>query len=283
MEHPLILITNDDGLCSPGLLAAVAAVQPLGDVLVVAPHQQQSSASRSMPASSTGRIFQETIEINGEDIPAYAVEGTPAQAVQHAILELTPRLPDLAVSGINYGENLGSSITTSGTLGAALEAAAFGTVALAASLGTEKRHHLSHSADVDFYVAAHFTAHFARLMLRRELPADVDILKLDVPAAATVETPWRLTFVSRQRYFNLIPTRSGLLSSTSPLDYEKNPDVNKSERGSDIYAFAVDHVVSVSPISLDLTSRVELSQLTEALSGGARSEDVPRANRNALN
>jgi 5'-nucleotidase len=282
MERPLILITNDDGLCSPGLLAAVAAVQPLGDVLVVAPRQQQSSASRSMPASSTGRIFQEMIEVNGENIAAYAVEGTPAQAVQHAILELTPRLPDLAVSGINYGENLGSSITTSGTLGAALEAAAFGAMALAASLGTEKHHHLSHSADVDFCAAAHFTAHFARLMLHGELPADVDILKLDVPATATIETPWRLTFVSRQRYFNLIPTRSGLLSSISPLDYEKNPDVDKSERGSDIYAFAVDELVSVSPISLDLTSRVELSRLNEALSDGTRSEDMPRANRNAL-
>ena len=275
MKRPLILITNDDGLCSPGLLAAVATVRPLGDVLVVAPNRQQSSAGRSMPASSTGRIFQETIEVNGVSFPAYAVEGTPAQAVQHAVLELAPRLPDLAVSGINYGENLGSSITTSGTLGAALEAAAFGTVALAASLGTEKRHHLSHSADVDFAIAAHFTAHFARLMLDRQLPSDVDILKLDVPAAATVETPWRLTFVSRQRYFNLIPTRSGTLSSSSPMDYEKNPDVDKSEPGSDIYAFAVDHVVSVSPISLDLTSRVELSELTQTL-GGPEPVDGPR-------
>ena len=274
MKRPLILVTNDDGIRSPGLLAAVAAVSPLGDVLVVAPRRQQSSVGRSMPATSTGRIFQETLVVNGASILAYAVDGSPAQVVQHAILELAPRLPDLAVSGINYGENLGSSITTSGTIGAALEAAAFGTVALAASLGTGKQYHLSHSEDVDFRAAAHFIAHFARFLLHKELPFDVDVFNLSVPANATIETPWRLTFVSRQRYFALIPTRTGALSSSSPLDYEQNPDVDKSERGSDIYAFAVDQLVSVSPISLDLTSRVELSQLAQALGGSARRGDV---------
>jgi len=227
-----------------------------------------------MPATSTGRILRKNLVVNGADIPAYAVEGSPAQAVQHAILELAPRLPDLAVSGINYGENLGSSISISGTIGAALEAAAFGTSALATSLGTEKQHHLSYSADVDFHVAAHFTAHFARLLLRKELPFDVDVLKLDVPATATIQTPWRLTFVSRQRYFTLFPARADVLSSPSPMDYEQNPDVDKSERGSDIYAFAVDQVVSVSPISLDLTSRVEMSQLKKALGGTADFGDV---------
>jgi 5'-nucleotidase len=266
----LILVTNDDGIGSPGLRAAVAAVGFLGELIVAAPYRQQSGAGRSMPAFSSGRIFETTLEIDDAEIPAYAVLGTPAQVVQHAVLELAPRLPDLVVSGINYGENLGSGITVSGTVGAALEAAAFGVKGLAASLGVDKQHHLSHSTEVNFGVAAHFTAYLARLLLRRELPFDVDVIKLDVPASATIETEWRLTRVSRQRYFVLIPTRDGALSSPGRMDYEPNPHLDQSEPDSDIYAFAVDRVVSVSPVSLDLTSRAELAQVTQAL--GERAE-----------
>lgn len=266
-SSPLILVTNDDGIGSPGLRAAIGALRSLGDLIVAAPRWQQSFAGRSMPAFSSGRIIEYTLEMNDERIAAYAVEGSPAQVVQHAILELAPRVPDLVVSGINYGENLGSGITVSGTVGAALEAAAFGAVALAASLGVEKQHHLSHSTKVSFQVAAHFTTYFARLLLTRELPFDVDLIKLDVPASATIETPWRLTRVSRQRYFAIIPSRDGALTSPGPIDYEKSPDPDQSEPDSDIYAFTIDEVVSVSPISFDLTSRVDLAQVAQMLCG----------------
>ncbi len=265
-SSPLILVTNDDRIGSPGLRAVVAAVGALGQVIVAAPSSQQSGAGRSMPACSSGRIFEYSLKVNGEETTAYAVEGTPAQVVQHAILELTPRPPDLVISGINYGENLGSGITVSGTVGAALEATSFGTMALASSLGVEKQHHLSHSTEVDFRVAAHFTAHFAGLLLNRSLPFDVDLVKLDVPASATVETPWRLTRVSRERYFMPLAAREGALSAPGPIDYECRLDAERLEPDSDIYAFIVDQVVSVSPISFDLTSRAELAQVDQVLS-----------------
>jgi 5'-nucleotidase len=261
----LILVTNDDGIGSPGLLAAVSAVQSLGELVIAAPRWQQTAAGRSMPASFTGRIYEESIWMGGESIPAYAVEGSPAQVVQHAILELVPRLPDLVVSGINYGENLGTSTTVSGTIGAALEAATFGVVGLAASLGVEREHHLSHSTDVNFDVAAHFTAMFARLLLTRLLPFDVDLLKLDVPAGATKDTPWCLTRVSRQRNFIPISSRGIALSMPSPIDYEQALNQEQLEPDSDIYAFAINQFVSVSPISIDLTARVDLAALEEEL------------------
>jgi 5'-nucleotidase len=264
---PLILVTNDDGIRSPGLQAAVQAVLSLGDLIVAAPRWQQTSAGRSLPTSFTGRIYEETIKVNDQQLPAFAVEGSPAQAVQHAILELAPRLPDLVVSGINYGENLGSGITVSGTVGAALEAATFGIVGLAASLGVAKEHHMSHSKDVRFDIAAHFTAFFARLLLDQAMPFDVDLLKLDVPADATPETPWRLTRVSRQRHFVPIASQNRALTTPSPIDYEQDLQPELLEPDSDIYAFVVDGIVSVAPLSFDLTARVNLKQFEQQLGG----------------
>src|SRR5260370_36224545 len=116
MRH-LILLTNDDGIHSPGLKAAAEAFEPFGDLLMVAPRYRQTAMSRALPVSpDMGIIETFTIEINGKPHSVYGVHGSPAQAVKHALLEIAPRKPDLCVSGINYGENIGSSITTSGTI-----------------------------------------------------------------------------------------------------------------------------------------------------------------------
>jgi 5'-nucleotidase len=112
-----------------------------------------------------------------------------------------PEKPALIVSGINYGENVGTGVTISGTVGAALEAAALGFPALAISLETEPALHLSYSEDVDFSTAAYFTAYFGRLLLERRLLPDVDVLKVDVPSSATPQTPWKATRVSHLRYY----------------------------------------------------------------------------------
>ena len=118
-----------------------------------------------------------------------------------------PRWPDLVVSGINYGENLGTGITASGTVGAALEAAALGIPALAVSLQTHPDDYYSYSREVNFSPARHFTTLFARILLDRRLPLDVDLLKIDIPDGATLETPWEMTRLSRHRYYALRPPR----------------------------------------------------------------------------
>jgi 5'-nucleotidase len=187
-REPLIVLTNDDGVNSPGLIAAARALAPLGRVLVAAPREQQTSAGRSMPASMDGAIDALRKLIDGDHWEVYAVGGSPAQAVQRALFMLSERQPDLLVAGINYGENVGSGVTISGTVGAALEAASFGVPALAVSLEMDVHYHLSHSDEVDFTAAMHFTRFFAERLLTLSRPHDVDVLKVDVPENAGRQT-----------------------------------------------------------------------------------------------
>ena len=184
-ERPIILVTCDDGVRSPGLDAAVRAVLPLGEVIVAAPLEQQTGAGRSLFSFDEGVIARVNCVIDGQGVLAYTIHASPAQVVLHALLELVPRKPALCVSGINFGENVGSRVTSSGTLGAAMEAAADGVPALAASLQTDQKYHRLHSDEIDFSAATHFTRYFAARLLERRMPPDVDVLKLDVPDDAT--------------------------------------------------------------------------------------------------
>ena len=265
MDKPHILLTNDDGIESPGLWAAARALSELGYVHVVAPREQRSGASRSMPLDADGKINPMKMPVNGQPWTVYAVGGTPAQAVLHAVLEILPRPPDLAVSGINYGENLGSGVTISGTVGGALEAASHGIPALAVSLETDDRYHLTHSTEIDFTTAAHFTAYFSKILLTRKMPPDVDVLKVDIPSDATPDTPWEVTFLSRRRYYESYPPRRKALNEPGKLGYRQSTPLEQYPPGSDVYALRVKRVVSVTPLSLDLTSRMALDRLADLL------------------
>jgi 5'-nucleotidase len=267
MKKAQILLTNDDGIHSPGLWAAASALSTLGFVHVVAPRQQSSGAGRSLPNSSDGRIELQQVQVNGQVWQVHAVGGTPAQAVLHGVLEVLPEPPDLVVSGINYGENVGSGITISGTVGAALEAAALGVPALAVSLETDVADHLSYSQSIDFSAAAHFTAYFAALELEKRLPLDVDVLKIEVPRDATPDTPWVVTRLSRQRYFVPVRPERRSWSEPGPLGYTLHNDPTHDPHDSDLYALRQRHLVSITPLSLDLTSRVDLAGLERLLRG----------------
>ena len=266
-ERPIILFTNDDGINSPGLWAAVRAFSGLGELLVVAPREQQSGMGRSLPISSEGRIHAQQMDINGQETTVYAVDGTPAQAVQHGVLELADRLPSLVVSGINYGENTGNGVTISGTVGAALEAASLDIPALAVSQQTPKDLHLTSSDDVDFSAAAYFTRLFGMWLMDHQRPDDVEVLKVDVPWGATPETDWEVTRLSRRRvYWPTRPERVSL-ADIGRLGYRFDADPNQAEPNSDVYAVLHQRVVSVTPISLDMTSRTDLYRLKQILSG----------------
>lgn len=264
---PLILLTNDDGITSPGLRAAVRAVLPLGEPLVVAPDRQRSGAGRSMPPGSTGRVARYPLEVDGRAVVAYQVDASPALAVLHGLLGLASRPPALLISGINFGENLGSDVTSSGTVGAALQGAVCGVPSMAVSLQTPKENHTKHSDDVDFAAATHFTRLFARQMLQVTLPFDVDVLKIDLPDDATPDTAWRLTRASRCSGFELLPPERASLDDVALLDYEPLSHPERAEPDSDIYAMRVERLVSVAPLSLDLTSRADFGELEALLCG----------------
>ena len=105
--RPLIIVVNDDGIRFPGLAAAARAAARHGDVLICAPHVQQTSMGRAYPRTEEMGIIEE-VDFAPYD-KAYAIHSSPAYAAAHAILELAPRKPDLLVSGINAGGNLGRS------------------------------------------------------------------------------------------------------------------------------------------------------------------------------
>jgi 5'-nucleotidase len=261
MSEYQILLTNDDGIKSPGLWAAAESLSDLGYVTVVAPREQSSGMGRSLPVTSDGIIQEERLQIKGQDWPVYAVGGTPAQAVLHGILEVMPQKPDIVVSGINYGSNVGTGITISGTVGAAMEAAALGFRALAVSLETAREHHLSYSREVNFSTAAHFTLKFARLLMESSPFPDVDLLKIDIPDIATPETTWEWTRLARQRYYDPVAPERENWSEPGTVGYKEAPPVKEEPSDSDVFVVRNKRMVSVTPISLDMTSRITFSEL----------------------
>lgn len=265
MKKPQILLTNDDGIQSPGLWAAAEALSALGYVTVAAPREQSSGMGRSLPSTSSGVITPESLVVHGQTWTVYAVSGSPAQAVLHAILEIMPQRPDLVVSGINYGENIGTGVTVSGTVGAALEAAALGVRSLAVSLETQQQYHLSYSREIDFAAAAQFTAKFARFLLDNSLPEDVNLLKVEVPSDATAETPWEMTRLTRQRYYEPLKPERASWDVPAPVGYREALRLEKESDDTDAFVVRKKRRVSVTPLSLDLTSRVDLAALERSM------------------
>ncbi len=166
MTRPLILATNDDGLQAEGLVALAEAMADLGELWVVAPATPQSASSHKLTLHMPLRMTQA-----GER--SYAVWGTPTDAVFLAVLHLLPRKPDLLVSGINHGPNLGFDTTYSGTVACALEGALMGIPSLAFS-ALEYR-------NPDFRDGVAFANGLARRVLREGLP-DGRYLNVNFPA-----------------------------------------------------------------------------------------------------
>lgn len=254
---PLILITNDDGIFSPGLRAAAEALRELGDLLIVAPRDQQTSMSRAFPKTDDVGIIEEVqLIVGGRQHLAYSVAGSPALAVSHAVLELAPRKPDLCVSGINYGENLGLSVFPSGTVGAALEANSYDIPSLAVS--TEASIRMQHSSEydeLDWQAAAHFTEHCAAKVLKEGLPSEIAFLNINVPGDATSSTEIRVTCQSRQNYFVFEKPQRREFSKSYRFKVLVEIDKEALDPQSDIKAFVFDRVVSITPMTWDLTVR----------------------------
>jgi 5'-nucleotidase len=264
-SKPQILLTNDDSIDSPGLWAAAEALSEIGYVWVIAPREQSTSTGRSMPPSSDGLITPKKLTVHGLEWTIYAVGGTPAQVVQHGILEVIGKIPDLVVSGINYGLNLGFSVTASGTVGAALEGALYGVPSLAISLETGKEFHLSHSKEIDFQEAAKITCAFANKILSRTLDKDVQVLKIDIPADATAETPWEITALSPVRYYLPLRPKRSSWDQPGTTDYAIEKDLEKFPHDSDVYTVLAKRKISVTPLSLDMTARVDFGELDREL------------------
>ena len=162
---PRILVTNDDGIRSAGIVALADALKPLGTVVVVAPAREASAVSHSLTLHHPLRL-----EVVGEG--RYALDGTPTDCVNIAIAAVLKGLPDLVVSGINKGLNIGDDLTYSGTVAGALEGTLLGAPAIAVSLQGKTDFDFTHAAAVAHDVAAR--------ILERGLPART-FLNVNVP------------------------------------------------------------------------------------------------------
>ncbi len=258
-----ILLTNDDGIDSPGLWAAAAVLSEIGYVTVVAPREHCSAMGRGFGRHEDGKIEIRHMVINGQKWDTYAVGGTPSQTVLHGVLEVMQQKPDLVVSGINYGENLSTDISYSGTVGAAIEAASMGIPALATSYQIMEEE-WNTFFDIDFSVAAYFTQYFARQLLDTPMPSDVQLLNLGIPFGATRETPWRITRVAKGRYYNPYIKRDGSWSEEGHFSSHIIV-ADDLPADSDVSTVVKDKMVSVTPVSLDMTSRVDFNDLDHLL------------------
>ncbi|MCM3881081.1 MAG: 5'/3'-nucleotidase SurE [Vicinamibacterales bacterium] len=244
-----ILITNDDGVRAPGLVALVKALGPLGEITVVAPAENQNVKSHSLTMADP--IYADDVTIPGA-VLAVAVVATPATCVKLALQSLMPRRPDLVVSGINPGYNTGMVTYISGTVGAAREAALQGVPAISVSLNRT-------GAD-DFTGAAQITLEIASMVKTHGLPKGA-FLNVAVPAGA------------RQSFKGVRLTRQSALSGVERFDERKTPygrryfwdvytdaDPANAEAGTDVSAVSQGYV-AVTPMRVGEFSDEELERL----------------------
>ena len=170
ITRPTILVTNDDGVISPGIRALVEVASEFGDVVVVAPDSPQSGMGHAITIENMLRL--ERVEVFG-DIPAYQCSGTPVDCVKIAIDKILKRKPDLCLSGINHGSNSSINVIYSGTISAAMEAAIDGVKAIGFSL-------LDYSFEADFSGARHYARVIIKQMLDKGLP-NGSLLNVNIP------------------------------------------------------------------------------------------------------
>lgn len=293
-DEPLVLITNDDGIESPGLLAAVRAAFGLARIVVVAPTKQMTSTGRSMAGNFADTLHRvERLVESDPSVEAYHIDAAPALAVQHAMNTIfVDRWPDLVLSGVNYGENLGMDITISGTVGAAFQAAAYAIPAIAASQQVDVAHHYEYG-EVDWegstrVVRAYLTrlldrlrklpspaAPAGRVRLHEPRPFPFDVLKIDVPAACPPGTPERLCRLARRHYFLYTIDEPTPESPIGAGRTRVDTDRGLITVDDDVHALAHDGVVALTPLSLDFTAPLaesaralglELSNIDKGLS-----------------
>ena len=246
-----ILCTNDDGIRSPGLAAAIEVARGLADVQVVAPSGQMTAAGRSLIGDRHAAFSKTQVSVDGGSVPAWRLDATPALAVRHAFgTVLRERRIDLAVSGINYGENIGYDIGMSGTVGAAIECAVRGIPAIAVSIQTELDAHRTYGR-IDWSAAKHFLGLFIRRFMEKGGFSGFDVLKIDVPMDAGPETEWKVCRLEPGPYYRESVSRQS--DDAVVADVRLSIDSSRFRPGTDAYVLAVEGKVAVTPLTLDWT------------------------------
>jgi 5'-nucleotidase len=236
-----ILVTNDDGVDAPGLLALKTALDKIGEVVVLAPDRNWSVAGHT-------RIMHKPLRVGHVELldgtMAYTTTGTPSDCVALAVLGLLPRKPTLVVSGINRGANVGQDLTYSGTVSAAMEGVISGIPSMAVSLDI-------YQDGGDFSCAAQFASRLASTVLEKGLPPGI-LLNVNVPNVSAAEICGaQITRLGNRVY------REVLIERQDPQGHNyywigSEPPTGVIEEGTDIWALA-HNCVSITPLHLDMT------------------------------
>jgi 5'-nucleotidase len=246
-----ILVSNDDGIFSPGIKALGLAMRALGEVYVVAPDVEQSAVGHGITVRRPLR-FKHTQSAGFGEIPAYRVDGTPADCVVLGV-HLLGR-PDLLVSGINIGVNLGLDLTHSGTVAAALEGTSLGIPSIAFSLDTS-------GEELDFTEAALWAQRLARLVAEKGLPRGI-FLNVNFPAGTPKGV--LVTRLSTHHWEDKVVER--LDPEGRPYYWIAGTPVGEEEEGTDLWAVRRGYV-SVTPVSLDFTALDFLPEVARWMEG----------------
>ena len=243
---PVILVTNDDGVTSPGIHALAEALKPLGEVTVVAPTQEASAIGHAL-------TLRRPLRIETYSPGVYGVDGTPTDCVNLGVDVVLKRKPDLVVSGINKGWNIGDDVTYSGTVAGAMEAALLGIPGIAVSL---KR-----TPEFDFTHAADAAATIARGVLADPWPART-FLNINVNTGQP--KGFRITTQARRNHVTKIASRMDPRGQPYYWIEEALDDWHPGGGLSD-YEAVMEGYVSVTPLQADLTDFDAIDALTRLL------------------
>lgn len=241
-RKPVILITNDDDITSPGIFNLVEAVKDLGEVVVVAPDKSQSGMGHAITIGSPLRMMR--MSLFG-DIQAWQTSGTPVDCVKLAVDKILRRKPDICLSGINHGANHSINVIYSGTMSAAMEAAIEGIPSIGFSL-------LDYSYDADFTASRHI----AHSMVKKVLESKVDkhfLLNVNIPIVTMKDL--KGIRICRQAYAKYEEDFDERMDPHGKKYYWLTGEFVNFDKGKDTDVWALKHnYASVVPITFDLTN-----------------------------
>lgn len=241
-EKKLILISNDDGIHSDGIKKLASALRRVGEVYVVAPDRERSAASHSLTLHRPLRVTETGVKM-------YAVDGTPTDCISIAVNGILPRKPDIVVSGINRGGNLGEDVSYSGTVSAAMEGTLLDIPSIAISLVARDK--------FDFDAAAKFAARLTRHILRRGLPKDT-LLNVNIPSVRNIKG-YRITKLGKRFFSDVVVEK---VDPRGKKYYWIGGDMLRWEGGKDADFYAVSRgYISITPIHLDMTNYSSIEEL----------------------
>lgn len=245
----VILVTNDDGVHSPGLIALFKAIKEIGDAYIVAPDRERSAVGHSL-------TLHRPLKVEHMRDNVYSINGTPTDAVVVGVNKILPQKPDIVVSGINRGGNLGDDITYSGTVSAAVEGTILNIPSFAISVHGDKNFH--------FETAASFAVTIAQYIMEKPMPYDT-FLNVNVPNFPRgLVKGIKLTRQGKRIYDNSIQE---VFSPRGERYYWIGGGIPYWEHAEDTDIHAVEEgYVSVTPIHLDLTNYSALELLKKQLS-----------------